>query len=49
MDPDPAPAFFVTDLKYTNQKLFFYFFAYLQKKMKVKKKSQNSRIQGFSF
>ncbi len=57
MNPDPDPAIFVIDLQAANIKLFFFlritvlfegtFTSFL--KYKVLKKSQNSRIQGFSY
>jgi hypothetical protein len=54
MDPDPAsdpdPAIFIIDLQDANKKLIYYFLKehlHHYSKIKVKKKSQNSRNQGF--
>jgi hypothetical protein len=59
LDPDSDPAIFVTDLQDANKKVFFYksFSAYYFLKghilnfsnIKVKKKSQSSKNQGFFY
>jgi hypothetical protein len=50
-DPDPDPAVFVIDLQEANKKQFLKkFFAYFFLKVHLlKKKSQSSRNQGFSY
>jgi hypothetical protein len=53
-DSDPDPAIFVIDLQDANKKMFsclllFKVYLYHFSKKKCKKKSQNSRNQGFSY
>ncbi len=57
--PDPAPAIFVIDLQDANNKLikkkvfllitFWRYICIMFQRLKVQKKSQNSRNQGFSY